>query len=80
MVAIMPEKVEEASLQELTRSLTTILATINQVRAETEAKEDDEVYERLVRHLSQYAPDGAESRGRFASCRKPSGLSLPLNG
>ena len=61
MVAIMPEKVEEASLQELTRSLTSILATMNQVRAETEAKEDDEIYERLVRHLSQYAPDGAES-------------------
>jgi hypothetical protein len=60
MVAIMPEKVEEASLSELTRSLTTIMATMNQARAEAgDSQEDIELYERLVRHLAQFAPDGA---------------------
>jgi transposase-like protein len=60
MVAVMPEKVEEASLQELTRSLTTILATMNQARAQAgDSQEDIELYERLVRHMAQFAPDGA---------------------
>ncbi len=60
MVAVMPEKVEEASLQELTRSLTTILATMNQARAEKEKSED--VYEKLGRLMARYAPNGGQSR------------------
>jgi len=60
MVAIMPEKVEEASLQELTRSLTTIIATMNQARAQKEKSGD--VLEKLARLVSRYAPDGTENR------------------
>ncbi len=61
MVAIMPEKVEEASLQELTRSLTTILATMNQARAEKEKSED--VYEKLGRLMDRWSNNGAAIGG-----------------
>jgi transposase-like protein len=57
MVAIMPEKVEEASLQELTRSLTTILATMNQARAEKEQSGD--VYDKFVRIMARFSNNGA---------------------
>ncbi len=54
MVAVMPEKVEEASLPELVRSLTAVLATLNQARADKEQSGD--VYEKLARLMDRYAP------------------------
>lgn len=57
MVAVMPEKVEEASLQELARALTIVLGTMNQARAGKE--ESGDVYEKLARLMDRYAATGA---------------------
>jgi len=57
MVAVMPEKVEEASLQELTRSLTTILTTMNQARAEQE--QSGHLYDKFVQIMARFSNNGA---------------------
>jgi transposase-like protein len=59
MVAIMPEKLENASLQELVRSLAMVRATMNEARAEKE--ESSDVYEKLARLMDRYA--AAEAAG-----------------
>ena len=58
MVAVMPEKVEEANLQELARSLSIVLATMNLTRSDKEKKTD--VREKLARLLDHYAALRAE--------------------
>ena len=57
MVAIMPQKLEEASLQELVRSLTMVRATLQEARAEKE--ENSDVYEKLARLMDRFAPAGS---------------------
>jgi transposase-like protein len=59
MVAIMPEKLENASLHELVRSLAMVRATMNEARAEKE--ESSDVYEKLARLMDRYA--AAEAAG-----------------
>ncbi len=62
MVAAMPEKVEGANLQELARSLSIVLTTMNLTRPEKEKRTD--VREKLTRLLDQYAAQRAESGTR----------------
>ncbi len=53
MVALMPEKLEEANLQELVRSLTMVLGTISQTRAGKE--KTSHAREKLAEILERYA-------------------------
>ena len=53
MVAIMPEKVEDANLQELTRSLSIVIATMNQTR--TGKEKTSHAREKLAEILERYA-------------------------
>ncbi len=53
MVAVMPEKVEEATLQELARTLTIVLDMMNQTRAGKE--KSSHAREKLAEILERYA-------------------------
>jgi transposase-like protein len=59
MVAVMPEKVEEANLQEIARTLTIVLDAMNKVQSETE--ESSHAREKLAEILERYAHVGSAS-------------------
>ncbi|MFN8451027.1 MAG: hypothetical protein U0521_21230 [Anaerolineae bacterium] len=59
MVAVMPEKLDEASLQELARSLTIILDTLKETR--TEKEKTSHAREKLAEILERYAAAGGEA-------------------
>ena len=64
MVSIMPEKVEESSLQELTRSLSIVLATMKEARAGKDEKDSEEdVYEKLHKLMAHLASAGIPGTG-----------------